>query len=438
MSEPIGIALLGAGTVGSGVANLLHQERELLRRRVGAELKIVAVCDKKFPNADALPESLKGAHLHKELHDAIKDHKVKIVIELIGGKTVAREAVLAAIAAGKPTVTANKALLATHAEEIFGLAESRSAPIGFEASVAGGIPVLRAIREGLSGDRILSVRGIINGTSNYILSEMTDKGEGFSGVLKKAQQAGYAEADPTFDVEGVDAAHKLALLASMCFGTHVPFDQIYTEGITKITAEDIAHAKSFGYRIKLLGIARLQDGEMELRVHPVMIREETLLAKISGALNGVAVEGAHTGVTHYTGWGAGGDPTAGAIVSDLVAIARYLMSGGTLAPARILKEANLARIPVRPVSKIESAYYLRFSVRDRPGVLAKLAGHLGSAGVSIAQIHQPLRSEAEGVPVIVLTHRTREELVQKALPVVAKEDFLTAATVLVRVEDERL
>ena len=435
----IGIGLVGIGTVGAATAELLYEERELLARRVGADVRLVAVCDKRFKSLDEMPKGIGKPRIVGDFKDLVADKEVDIVVELMGGTGVAKELALRVLGAGKPLVTANKALLALHGDEIFAKAAEKGVPVGFEASVAGGVPILRALREGISGDRVTSVRGIVNGTSNFILSEMSDRGESFEKVLKEAQKAGYAEADPTFDIEGVDAAHKLALLAGLSFGTRVNFKDIYTEGISKITAEDIAYGKRLGYRVKLLAIAKHQNGAMELRVHPVLLPEGALLAQINGVLNGIEVQSVNIGTTHYTGRGAGGPATSGAVVSDIVAIARSLLGGkGALAPPRLVPEKDLANIPVRGVGEIESAYYLRFTVRDRPGVLAKITGILGEAGVSIAELMQPLRSKDESVPILVMTHRCSESAVAKALPKINALDVVTAPTAMIRVEDERL
>lgn len=451
----IGIGLIGLGTVGTSVVELLAAEQDVLRARIGEDLAITCVCDRGVAQrGEKLPGLLQAAKpgIVADPLEVVAEKSVDVVVELIGGTSPAKEVALAAIEAGKPFVTANKALLALHGNEIFAAAAAKNVPLGYEASVAGGIPILNALRGGLAGDRVTAVRGIINGTANYILSEMFEKGDPFEEVLKRAQEAGYAEADPTFDVEGIDAAHKLALLASLAFGTQINFDDITCEGISGITPEDIEFGRRFGYRIKLLAIAKVVDEELELRVHPVMLPDDRLLAQIQGATNAIEVESAAIGQTVFVGPGAGGHPTAGAVLGDLVACCRAINrsrqgdsemrapveTGLLMTPPRLVPEGELRELPVRAMGAIKSAYYLRVTARDEPGVLARIAGILGEAGVSIAELFQPLRSKKESVPIVLLTHRTREEAVRKALPEIDTLDVVETSTVLIRVEDRRL
>lgn len=440
MAKEIGIGIIGLGTVGASVAEILATRADLLERRAGARLRVTCVCDRGVsqrgePLPAHVPAGVKVAASPAEL---ARDEGVDIVIELIGGLDAAREAILAAIEAGKPVITANKHLLAVQGDEIFEKAEAKGVSVGFEAAVAGGIPILNAIRAGIGGDEITSVRGIMNGTANYILTEMAEKGLAFDTVLRAAQEAGYAEADPTFDIEGIDAAHKLAILAGMAFGTKVNFGDVYTEGISHVTPEDIFYAERFGYDIKLLGIAAKVNGEIELRVHPVMLRREELLGQIDGPINAVEIESAAIGSTLYTGPGAGGPATAGAVVSDLVRIARGLGDVGSRPlPPRLVSESELASIPVRPIGEIREAYYLRFTVKDQAGVLARIATELGEMGISIAQVLQPATAR-DAVPVIIMTHHCREADLMPAIAKLDATDIVLAPTVVIRIQDENL
>jgi homoserine dehydrogenase len=354
---------------------------------------------------------------------------------LIGGYDTAKRVILDAIAAGKQVVTANKALLALHGEEIFEAASRKGVDVGFEASVGGGIPVIRALTEGLAGNTLQSIYGIINGTSNYILSRMTHEGHSFEAVLKDAQQAGYAEADPTFDIGGIDSAHKLAILVSLAYGTPVNFKEIYTEGITHITPTDIAYAKEFGFTIKLLGIAKLVDGEVEARVHPTMLPSHSPIAQVEGVYNAIQLVGDAVGDVVLYGRGAGSMPTGSAVVSDVIAIGRNLLKSavGRVPPASFQQDQRRP-LRMKPVEEISSLYYLRFMVVDRPGVLAQIAGELGRCGISISSMLQQGRREGQTVPVVIKTHMARERDVQTALREINRKPFVSEPAMLIRVE----
>jgi homoserine dehydrogenase len=358
-------------------------------------------------------------------------------VELVGGYEFAKRLILDAIAAGKNVVTANKALLALHGEEIFAAASRKGVDIGFEASVGGGIPVIHALKEGLAANSIQSIYGIINGTSNYILSRMTNEGKGFAETLAEAQKAGYAEADPTFDVAGTDSAHKLAILVNLGFGTPVNFKDLYTEGITHITEHDITYAREFGYTIKLLGIAKLADGEVEARVHPTMLGADSPLAKIEGVYNAIQLIGDAVGDVVLSGRGAGDLAAGSAVVSDIIAAGRNLLKGGVgrVPPASFQPEERRP-LRMRPMEEIRSLYYLRFMVIDRPGVLAQIAGELGRCGISIASMLQKGRREGQTVPIVIKTHMARERDVQTSLTQINRMSFMSEPTTLIRIEGE--
>jgi len=365
----------------------------------------------------------------------IDDPAVDIVIELIGGYDAAKRVILDALAKGKPVVTANKALLAVHGEEIFEAAVRHKVDLGFEASVGGGIPVIRALTEGLAANTILSLYGIINGTANYILSRMTCEGQGFQDVLAEAQASGYAEADPTFDVAGVDSAHKLAIMVSLAYGTPVNVKDIYTEGITRITPVDISYAEEFGYTIKLLGIAKSLDGEIEARVHPTMVPSASPIAQVEGVYNAIQLVGDAVGDIVLYGRGAGSMPTGSAVVSDVIAIARNLLrdAAGRVPPASFQQDQRRP-LRIRPMEEILSQYYMRFMVLDRPGVLSQIAGVLGRHNISIASVIQQGRKEGQTVPVVIMTHTARERDVQAALREIDNMAFISEPTTLIRVE----
>ena len=428
----IKFGLLGLGTVGSGVVKLLNSHRSELEERSGCRLLLHAVAD------TDLDRPREGIHLASlpltpDAARVLDDPAVQIVIELVGGLEPARSFILRALQNGKHVVTANKALLAHHGAELFAEARRRGVMLGFEAAVAGGIPLIRAVKEGLVANRILSVYGIVNGTSNYILSKMTDEGLDFSVALKEAQAKGYAEADPTLDVEGMDSAHKLQILATLAFRTWVDLKDIHTEGITAITPADIANAAALGYRIKLLAIAKAGDGGLEARVHPTMIPQSSPLAAVSGVFNAVFITGDAVGDLMFYGRGAGQMPTASAIWSDVAEIARRL-AYGLPALSLELPAPAVRRLPLRPMEEIRSAYYLRVMALDRPGVLSQVAGILGEHDISITSVLQKGRAAAEAVPVVMMTHEARERDMRRALAAIDRLPVVAPPTTMIRVE----
>ncbi|MBW2275517.1 MAG: homoserine dehydrogenase [Deltaproteobacteria bacterium] len=439
--ESIGVGLVGFGTIGTGVAKVLTGNADVIERRLGFPLRLVRI-------ADLDTESERGVDLGGIRFDAdtpglLADPEVDIVVELVGGYDFARSLTLDAISQGKHVVTANKALLAVHGQEIFEASAGQGVGVAFEAAVGGGIPILRALREGLAANRIESVYGILNGTTNFVLTEMERTGEEFEVILKQAQDLGYAEADPTFDVEGVDAAHKLALLTSMSFGSSLDFKSIPTEGISGLVPLDFEMAREFGYRIKLLGIAkqgRRADGSpfIEARVHPTMIPRGSLLADVDGAMNAVAVRGDAVGPTLYYGAGAGELPTASAVVGDLMEIARGIRGGvsGRAAPLSY-PVAELTEQKLIPLGELVGRCYLRFTAVDRPGVLAHITNALGQHGISIEAVSQRGRGHAgASVPVILLTHPAKESNVRAALDEIDGLSDVTAPSRMVRIEEE--
>ena len=431
--ERIGVGLVGFGTVGTGVAKILLGSGALIRRRVGVPIELVRVADLDTTRDRGV--TLPPGVLINDARALIDDPAVDIVIELIGGYDAAKRVILDALAKGKPVVTANKALLAVHGEEIFEAAARHKVDLGFEASVGGGIPVIRAITEGLAANTVLSLYGIINGTSNYILSRMTCEGQSFEDVLAEAQAAGYAEADPTFDVAGIDSAHKLAIMVNLAYGTPVNVKEIYTEGITRITPVDIAYAEEFGYTIKLLGIAKSLDGEIEARVHPTMVPSASPIAQVEGVYNAIQLVGDAVGDIVLYGQGAGSMPTGSAVVSDVIAIARNLLRDAAgLVPAASFLQDQRRPLRIRPMEEILSQYYMRFMVLDRPGVLSQIAGVLGRHNISIASVIQQGRKEGQTVPVVIMTHTARERDVQAALREIDKMAFISEPTTLIRVE----
>ena len=433
MKSRIGVGIIGFGTVGTGVAKVLLDNAELIRRRVGVPVDVLRIADLDVTRDRGI--QLPPGILTTDAMQVLNDPAIDIVVELIGGYDTAKKMIMEAIRAGKHVVTANKALLALHGEEIFDAAARKGVDVGFEASVGGGIPVLRALTEGLAGNAIQSIYGIINGTANYILSKMTHEGRGFESVLADAQRAGYAEADPTFDVEGVDSAHKLAILVSLAYGTPVNFKEIYTEGIAQITATDIAYAKQFGYVIKLLGIAKLVDGKIEARVHPTMLPEASPLAQVEDVYNAIQLVGDAVGDVVLYGRGAGSMPTGSAVVSDVIAIGRNLLTGGVgRVPTASFQPDQRLPLCLTPMEEIESLYYLRFMVVDRPGVLAQIAGDLGRHGISISSVLQQGRREGQTVPVVIKTHMAKERDVQTALREINHKPFVSEPTTLIRVE----
>ena len=435
MISRVGVGVVGFGTVGTGVIKILLENAALIRRRVGVPIELVRVADLDVVRDRGV--TLPPGVLVKDAKQVLTDPAVDIVVELVGGSDFAKRLILDAIAAGKTVVTANKAMLALHGEEIFAAASRKGIDVGFEASVGGGIPVIQALKEGLAANAIQSIYGIINGTSNYILSRMTNERRGFADTLIEAQKAGYAEADPTFDVAGTDSAHKLAILVNLAFGTPVNFKDLYTEGITHITEHDIAYAKEFGYTIKLLGIAKLIEGDVEARVHPTMLGADSPLAKIEGVYNAIQLIGDAVGDVVLSGRGAGDLAAGSAVVSDIIAGARNLLNGGAgRVPPASFQPQERRPLRIRPMEEIRSLYYLRFMVIDRPGVLAQIAGELGRCGISIASMLQKGRREGQTVPIVIKTHTARERDVQTALGQINRMSFMSEPTTLIRIEGE--
>jgi homoserine dehydrogenase len=428
------IGVLGLGTVGAGVVKILQTRAAMLQERTGARLSLAAIADTDLTrpreglDLAALPMTGDAARV-------LADPTIHVVIELVGGLEPARAFIMRALTAGKHVVTANKALLAHHGAELYEEARRRGVALGFEAAVAGGIPLIRAVKEGLVANRVLSLAGIVNGTCNYILSKMTDEGLDFSLVLKEAQAHGYAEADPTLDIEGMDSAHKLQILASLAFRTFVDLKDIHTEGITRITAQDIEYARELGFRIKLLAIAKVsgEGSGVEVRVHPTMIPAASPLAAVSGVFNGIFLTGDAVGDLMFYGRGAGQMPTASAVVSDVVEIARRI-AHGLPSLALDLPSVGPAPLPLTPMEAIRCCYYLRVTAQDRPGVLSRVAGILGENDISISNVIQKGRGTREAVPVVMLTHEARERDMRAALAKIDRLRDVAAATTMIRVE----
>ncbi len=431
--EPVKVGLLGLGTVGGGTLNVLHRNAAEISRRAGRDIVVSHAAAREY-NPDDL-DGLENVRISDDAFAVVRDPEVDVVVELIGGYSPARELVLEAIENGKHVVTANKALIALHGNEIFSAAQNKGVTVAFEAAVAGGIPIIKALREGLAANHIEWIAGIINGTGNFILTEMRDKGRDFADVLKEAQELGYAEADPTFDVEGIDAAHKLTILASLAFGIPLQFDNCYTEGITRIETQDVEYAEELGYRIKHLGVTRKTDEGVELRVHPTLIPERRLIANVDGVMNAVLVKGDAVGPTLYYGAGAGSLPTASAVVADIIDVARTLTTDpGNRVPHLAFQPDELSDTPVLGMDKVETAFYLRLTVEDRPGVLARVTGILGDSGISIEAVKQkePREGETE-VPLVLLTHRVREGDMNRALAAIEAMDTVKTVS-RIRVE----
>lgn len=432
--EPVKVGLLGLGTVGGGTATVLKRNAKEIARRAGRGIVIDYAANLDLSRADEL--GLDNVRLTQDAFDVVNDPDVQIVVELIGGYTVARDLVMKAIQNGKHVVTANKALIALYGNEIFTAAQEMGVVVAFEAAVAGGIPVIKAVREGLAANRIEWLAGIINGTGNFILTEMRDKGRAFADVLEEAQALGYAEADPTFDVEGIDAAHKLTILSSIAFGIPLQFKQTYTEGITKITAEDVTYATELGYRIKHLGIARRTDKGIEQRVHPTLIPHRRLIANVDGVMNAVLVKGDAVGPTLYYGAGAGAEPTASAVVADLVDVTRALTSDpNNRVPHLAFQPSSLADTAILPIEEVETAFYLRMCALDRPGVLAEVTRILGDRQISIeAFIQKEPKTGENKVDIIMLTQRVREGNMNEAIAAIEALDSICSSVTRIRVE----
>ena len=431
--KEIGVGIIGMGTVGAGVVQILLENEAEIIRRLGARLKLVAIADQDV-------ESDRGVAVDRDLLTTdvarvVENPAVSVVVETIGGYEPAKSFLLRAVDAGKHVVTANKALLAIHGDEIFARCAEKGVDIGFEGSVCGGIPILRAVREGMAANRVTSIYGILNGTTNFILTEMKEKGESFERVLKEAQRLGYAEADPTFDVEGVDAAHKITLLATMAFGQKVPFEGVFTEGIREITPQDIQYAADFGFAVKLLAMAKYDGRRVEVRVHPTMIPSDHLLADVRGVYNAVYADADFLGPTMYYGQGAGRRATASAVVGDIIELARNVLQDRPgRVPPRAFQESALAPAVLKPIEEVRCHYYLRFTALDKPGVLSKITGILGEYNISIESVVQKGRDAGQAVPLVMLTHEAREADVRQALGEVEPLNITIGAPALIRVE----
>jgi homoserine dehydrogenase len=432
----IKVGLIGFGTVGSGVARILQKNSGLIEKRMGAKLVLKRIADIDLETDRGV--KLKPGVLTRRTEEVIKDPEIDIVMELIGGIEPAKTFILKAIRNKKHIVTANKALLALHGEEIFREAHRFGVDVNFEASVGGGIPLIRSIKEGLVANRIDSIFGILNGTSNYILSKMTDEGRDFKEVLKEAQEKGYAEADPTYDIEGIDAAHKLSILVRLAFGTSLRFHEIFIGGISEITPLDIQFGREFGYRIKLLAIAKMEKGKIEARVHPTMIPEGHLLSTVEGVFNAIYIKGDAVGPALFYGQGAGQMPTGSAVVSDLVELGRNLLvqAKGHRVPSLSYQEFAIEKNPLKKIEEVVMPYYMRFSALDRPGVLSKISGILGKNDISIVSVIQKGRRIKGSVPIVMMTHEAKEKNVRQALREINRLGVILGKTMFIRVENE--
>ncbi|MFV1997596.1 MAG: homoserine dehydrogenase [Acidiferrobacterales bacterium] len=413
--KPVNIGILGLGTVGCGTVNVLARNADEITRRAGRDIKVVQAAVHSLKKKRGC--EIENITLTEDAQAVVANADIDVVVELIGGYDIARELVLQAIKNGKHVVTANKALIAAHGNEIFAAAQKKGVMVAFEAAVAGGIPIIKAIREGLAGNRIEWLAGIINGTGNFILTEMRDKGRDFADVLAEAQKLGYAEADPTFDVEGIDAAHKLTIMAAIAFGIPLQLDKAYTEGISTITREDVIYVEELGYRIKHLGIARRVNNAVELRVHPTLIPERRLIANVDGVMNAVLVKGDAVGPTLYYGAGAGAEATASAVVADIIDVVRALTTDpNNRVPHLAFQPDALADLEILPMDQVETAYYLRMQAQDKPGVLADVTRIFSEQGISIEAVIQKEPAEGETVvPLILLTHRVVEKKMNNAI-----------------------
>ncbi len=432
--NPVKVGLLGLGTVGGGTFRVLARNAEEIARRAGRGIKITHAAARGFDPA-TIP-GVEKIDITEDAFEVVNNPDVDIIIELIGGYSPAKDLVLKAIENGKHVVTANKALIALHGDEIFAAAQEKGVIVAFEAAVAGGIPIIKSIREGLSANQIQWAAGIINGTGNFILTEMRDKGRDFDDVLAEAQALGYAEADPTFDVEGIDAAHKLTIIGSIAFGIPLQFEKTYTEGISRITGSDVAYANALGYRIKHLGITRRTDHGIEMRVHPTLIPEKRLLANVDGVMNAVMVMGDAVGPTLYYGAGAGSEPTASAVVADVVDVVRAMtVDPENRVPHLAFQPSELSDLPILDMEQVETSYYLRMQVKDVPGVLAQVSGILGEAGISIEAMQQKEPTEGEThVPLVMLTHKVLEGQMNEAIRKIEALDSTSGEITRIRME----
>ena len=432
--KPVRVGLLGLGTVGGGTVNVLRRNADEISRRAGREIQISRVATRDLTRPRICDTT--GIEVTDDLLSVVDDPEIQVVVELIGGVSPAKDLVLRALDNGKHVVTANKMLIALHGNEIFAKASEKGLMVAFEAAVAGGIPIIKAIREGLAGNKVEWIAGIINGTCNFILTEMRDKGRDFGEVLQEAQALGYAEADPTFDIEGIDAAHKITILASIAFGIPLQFSKVYVEGITAITAMDVAYAEALGYRIKLLGIARRAAKGIELRVHPTLIPERRLIANVAGVMNAILVKGDAVGPTLYYGAGAGAEPTASSVVADLVEVVRTLTSDPeNRVPHLAFQARSISDIPILAISDVESAYYLRLNAEDKSGVLADIARILANQGISIEALIQkePLAGESH-LPIILITHKVLEREVDAAIAQIEALSTISGPVTRIRLE----
>lgn len=432
--KKINIGLIGFGTVGTGVVKVLKENSAVIKDRVGAEICLKRVADKDTVRDRGV--KLDDGVLIDDAMSIINDPEISIVIELVGGTTIAKDFILAALDKGKHVVTANKALLSTHGKEIFNRASEKGLDIGFEASVAGGIPIIKSLREGLAANKIDSIYGIINGTANYILSKMTNYGGKFEDVLRRAQEKGYAEADPSYDVDGIDTAHKLAILINLAYGTYIKLEDIYTEGIRHINSIDIKLAKEFGYRIKLLAIAKSVEGKLEARVHPTMIPATHPLATVDGVFNAVHVRGNAAGSVMFYGLGAGMMPTASAVTADIIDICRNMKNGisNRLSPLSYMEDA-VKDVRIKAIDTLEIPYYIRFLALDKPGALSKISGVLGGHNISISSVIQKDRKIGGAVPLVILTHNALEKELRDAVEEIGKMDIIFEKPVFVRIEE---
>jgi homoserine dehydrogenase len=433
--KTINVGLLGIGTVGGGAFAVLARNQEEIARRAGCAITMKMVADPDLARAKRIVGGT--AAITADAHEVVRNPDIDIVVELIGGTGIAKDLILEALANGKHVVTANKALLAQHGNEIFAAARKKDVMVAFEGAVGGGIPIIKSLREGLTANRIEWLVGIINGTSNFILSEMREKGADFQDVLKEAQRLGYAEADPTFDIEGVDAAHKLTIMAAIAFGIPMQFSAVHTEGISKLTREDIRYAEELGYRIKLLGIAKRKPRGIELRVHPTLIPARRLIANVEGVMNAILVKGDAVGQTMYYGAGAGAEPTGSAVVADLVDVARTLTADPEhRVPHLAFQPDQLSDIPILPMGEVETAYYLRMRVQDRPGVLADITRILADREISIDAMVQKEPHEGEDqVDIIMLTHLTVEKHIDVAIGRIEKLPVVVGKVTRIRLEE---
>jgi len=433
--KPINVGLLGIGTVGGGTWEVLNRNASEIQRRAGRAIRITRVADKAVARAKKITGG--KAKIHADAFEVVRADDIDIVVELIGGYTIAKQLVLEAIRNGKHVVTANKALLATHGNQIFKAAQKQGVMVGFEASVAGGIPIIKAVREGLAANRIEWIAGIINGTSNFILSEMRDKGLPFATALAEAQKRGYAEADPTFDIEGIDAAHKLTILSALAFGIPMQFRKAYVEGISRLTREDIGYAEQLGYRIKLLGITKRVKKGIELRVHPTLVPTRRLIANVEGVMNAILVKGDAVGPTLYYGAGAGSQPTASAVVADLIDVTRLITADPEhRVPHLAFQPDQLSSVPILGIEQVETSYYLRMRVADKPGVLADITRLLARSKISIGAMVQKEPAEGESrVDIVMLTHRALEKNVVEAMARIERLPTVLGKIVRLRLEE---